>query len=132
MLLMYVASQPQQAQNPKISLKKEMRSLHQVIALCCAVVVLGALPFSSDAQLDPSFYNKTCSNVHSIVRDVIRNVSKSDPRMLASLIRLHFHDCFVQVCCLRSSSLYLKFGVNPFFSIHFKANSLFTSSITFF
>ncbi|KAK7282114.1 hypothetical protein RIF29_10663 [Crotalaria pallida] len=63
-----------------------------VAALCCVVFVVGALPFSSDAQLDPSFYKDNCSNVHSIVREVIRNVSKSDPRILASLIRLHFHD----------------------------------------
>lgn len=70
----------------------------EVTLLCCVLVVLGALPFSSDAQLDPSFYRNTCPSVHSIVREVIRNVSKSDPRMLASLIRLHFHDCFVQVC----------------------------------
>jgi uncharacterized membrane protein SpoIIM required for sporulation len=67
-------------------------------ALCCIVVVLGGLPFSSDAQLDPSFYKNTCPKVHSIVREVIRNVSKTDPRMLASLVRLHFHDCFVLVC----------------------------------
>ncbi|KAL1320588.1 hypothetical protein HN51_065263 [Arachis hypogaea] len=62
------------------------------------MLMLGALPFSSDAQLDPSFYKNTCANVHSIVREVIRNVSKSDPRMLGSLMRLHFHDCFVQGC----------------------------------
>ncbi|KAL2341525.1 hypothetical protein Fmac_009465 [Flemingia macrophylla] len=67
-------------------------------ALCSVVVVLGTLPFFSYAQLDPYFYNSTCSNVHSIVRDVLSNVSQSDPRMLASLIRLHFHDCFVQGC----------------------------------
>ncbi|CAJ2658013.1 unnamed protein product [Trifolium pratense] len=67
-------------------------------ALCCIVVVLGGLPFSSDAQLDPSFYKNTCPKVHSIVREVIRNVSKTDPRMLASLVRLHFHDCFVLGC----------------------------------
>ncbi|XP_019419108.1 PREDICTED: peroxidase A2-like [Lupinus angustifolius] len=66
--------------------------------LCCLLFVVGALSFSSNAQLDPSFYKNTCSNVHSIVREVIRNVSKSDPRMLGSLIRLHFHDCFVQGC----------------------------------
>lgn len=71
----------------------------KVTVVCCVLVVLvGALPFSSDAQLDPSFYRDTCPTVHSIVREVVRNVSKSDPRMLASLIRLHFHDCFVQVC----------------------------------
>ncbi|KAK7331262.1 hypothetical protein VNO77_25482 [Canavalia gladiata] len=66
--------------------------------MCCVVIVIGALPFSSDAQLNPSFYNDTCPTLHSIVGQVITNVSKSDPRMLASLIRLHFHDCFVQGC----------------------------------
>ncbi|OIV96006.1 hypothetical protein TanjilG_27110 [Lupinus angustifolius] len=69
-----------------------------VAALCCVVVVFGGLTLSSDAQLDTSFYKKSCPKVHSIVREVVRNVSKKDPRMLASLIRLHFHDCFVLGC----------------------------------
>nr|AFK36451.1 unknown [Lotus japonicus] len=73
-----------------------MSPIHLAVVFC---VVIGALvPYSSDAQLDNSFYKDTCPNVHSIVREVVRNVSKSDPRMLGSLIRLHFHDCFVQVC----------------------------------
>nr|AFK49109.1 unknown [Medicago truncatula] len=76
-----------------------MNSLRAVaIALCCIVVVLGGLPFSSNAQLDPSFYRNTCPNVSSIVREVIRSVSKKVPRMLGSLVRFHFHDCFVQGC----------------------------------
>jgi peroxidase len=55
-----------------------MNSLRVVaIALCCVVAVFGVLPFSSDAQLDPSFYKNTCPKVHSIVREVIRNVSKA-------------------------------------------------------
>lgn len=86
-----------------------MNPLHlSLTALCCVVIVLGGLPFSSDAQLDNSFYRDTCPRVHSIVREVLRNVSKTDPRILASLIRLHFHDCFVQVCnfhIIASSSL---------------------------
>ncbi|KAK7246124.1 hypothetical protein RIF29_40983 [Crotalaria pallida] len=74
-------------------------SLTVAAALCCVVVVvLGGLPLSSEAQLDPSFYRDACPKVHSIVREVVRSVSKKDPRMLASLIRLHFHDCFVLGC----------------------------------
>ncbi|XP_061373645.1 peroxidase A2-like [Gastrolobium bilobum] len=69
-----------------------------VTILCCIVVVFGGLPFSSDAKLDPSFYKYTCPTVQSTVLEVITNVSKKDPRILASLIRLHFHDCFVQGC----------------------------------
>ncbi|KAE9591581.1 hypothetical protein Lal_00038751 [Lupinus albus] len=70
----------------------------KVAALCYVVVVFGVLSFSSNAELDPSFYKNTCPNVSSIVREVVRDVSKKDPRMLASLIRLHFHDCFVLGC----------------------------------
>jgi len=76
-----------------------MNSLRAVaIALCCVVVVLGGLPFSSNAQLDPAFYKNTCPKLHSIAFKVLRKVAKTDPRMPASIIRLHFHDCFVQVC----------------------------------
>ncbi|KAL1358841.1 hypothetical protein AAHE18_04G062400 [Arachis hypogaea] len=74
-----------------------MNSLFGLTSVLCFVVGTLILPFSN-AQLDPSFYNTTCPNVHSIVSNVLTNVSKSDPRMLASLIRLHFHDCFVQGC----------------------------------
>lgn len=94
------AQSPTQLQiKPPTFIKKEkkMRSLSTLIALLCVVVVFGGLSLSSNAQLDPSFYRNTCPKVHSIVREVVREVSKKDPRMLASLVRLHFHDCFVQV-----------------------------------
>ncbi|KAL4380760.1 hypothetical protein AHAS_Ahas04G0065700 [Arachis hypogaea] len=53
------------------------------------------------AQLDPFFYKDTCPSLQSTVRQVLLNVSKGpgkDKRLFASLIRLHFHDCFVQGC----------------------------------
>ncbi|XP_029125264.1 peroxidase 15-like [Cajanus cajan] len=75
-----------------------MRCLGLVaIALSCVVAVLGGLPFSN-AQLDPYFYWNTCPKLHSIVFKVVKKVSKTDPRLPASLVRLHFHDCFVQGC----------------------------------
>ncbi|TYJ21873.1 hypothetical protein E1A91_A08G091200v1 [Gossypium mustelinum] len=66
-----------------------------VAALCFAVVLEGSL---SKAQLTPTFYDGTCPNVTAIIRQVLVNASFSDPRIGASLIRLHFHDCFVQGC----------------------------------
>ncbi|XP_058752547.1 peroxidase A2-like [Vicia villosa] len=71
------------------------------IALCFVAVVLRGLPvpsFFSEPQLDPLFYSETCPQLPFIVYQILRNVSKTDPRMPASLIRLHFHDCFVQGC----------------------------------
>ncbi|KAF7837880.1 Peroxidase 15 [Senna tora] len=65
---------------------------------CVVVVVVATLLSASNGQLDPSFYKTTCPKVHSIVREVVHNALKSDRRIGASLIRLHFHDCFVQGC----------------------------------
>lgn len=81
--------------------------------LWCALIfmVVGGLSVSN-AQLSPTFYNETCPNVTDIVSAVITNASQTDPRIGASLIRLHFHDCFVQVCTsllLFSLNLYLIF-----------------------
>ncbi|KAL3581287.1 hypothetical protein D5086_015619 [Populus alba] len=49
------------------------------------------------AQLSPAFYDSSCPNALSAIRTAIRSAIASDRRMAASLIRLHFHDCFVQV-----------------------------------
>ncbi|KAK4265670.1 hypothetical protein QN277_026691 [Acacia crassicarpa] len=60
-------------------------------------VVLGTISVSR-AQLSPTFYNQTCPNVTAIVSSVIQSAFQTDIRIGASLIRLHFHDCFVQGC----------------------------------
>lgn len=49
-------------------------------------------------RLSPTFYDETCPNVITIIREILQDALKFDPRMGASLIRLHFHDCFVNVC----------------------------------
>ncbi|CAH8390088.1 unnamed protein product [Eruca vesicaria subsp. sativa] len=50
------------------------------------------------AQLNPNIYAKSCPYLVPIVRRQVMNALKADTRMAASLIRLHFHDCFVNGC----------------------------------
>ncbi|EEF40488.1 lignin-forming anionic peroxidase [Ricinus communis] len=50
------------------------------------------------AQLTSRFYDNSCPNALSTIRTSIRNSIAAERRMAASLIRLHFHDCFVQGC----------------------------------
>ncbi|PIN19900.1 Peroxidase [Handroanthus impetiginosus] len=50
------------------------------------------------AQLSPTFYTSTCPNATNVIRTSIRRAISAERRMAASLIRLHFHDCFVQGC----------------------------------
>lgn len=49
------------------------------------------------AQLTSTFYDNSCPNALKTIRTSIRNSIAAERRMAASLIRLHFHDCFVQV-----------------------------------
>ncbi|GMI68851.1 hypothetical protein like AT1G49570 [Hibiscus trionum] len=49
-------------------------------------------------QLDYGFYDSTCPNLTKIVRYGVWSAIANDTRMAASLIRLHFHDCFVNGC----------------------------------
>ncbi|AED92762.1 Peroxidase superfamily protein [Arabidopsis thaliana] len=50
------------------------------------------------AQLSPDIYAKSCPNLVQIVRKQVAIALKAEIRMAASLIRLHFHDCFVNGC----------------------------------
>ncbi|KAE8704061.1 Peroxidase 17 [Hibiscus syriacus] len=48
--------------------------------------------------LRPGFYSETCPPAEFIVRDVMRKALIMEPRSVASVMRLQFHDCFVNGC----------------------------------
>ncbi|GMH13908.1 hypothetical protein Nepgr_015749 [Nepenthes gracilis] len=48
--------------------------------------------------LSPYFYDISCPRANEIAMSVLQNAIAQEPRMAASLLRLHFHDCFVQGC----------------------------------
>nr|AGT16273.1 peroxidase [Saccharum hybrid cultivar R570] len=53
---------------------------------------------STLGQLSPSFYALSCPGVELAVRDVVRSASTLDPSIPGKLLRLVFHDCFVEGC----------------------------------
>ncbi|KAI4382895.1 hypothetical protein MLD38_008797 [Melastoma candidum] len=50
------------------------------------------------AQLTTDFYCNSCPNVFKAVLPVVRSAIEKEARMGASLLRLFFHDCFVNGC----------------------------------
>ncbi|MCO5607890.1 hypothetical protein L7F22_062092 [Adiantum nelumboides] len=69
------------------------------------LVLLLLLPFiinhdnmGARAQLSSSFYETSCPTVASVVESVVSQAIQTEARMAASLLRLHFHDCFVHGC----------------------------------
>ncbi|KAJ0790613.1 putative peroxidase [Helianthus annuus] len=43
------------------------------------------------------YYESSCPKLESIIRKQMEKVIKKDVGLAASLLRVHFHDCFVQV-----------------------------------
>ncbi|KAL9680702.1 hypothetical protein QQ045_012481 [Rhodiola kirilowii] len=64
-----------------------------IVLVDVAALLIG----SSQAQLSSTFYATSCPNVSSVVHGVIQQAETSDVRIGAKLIRLHFHDCFVNL-----------------------------------
>nr|GMD02142.1 peroxidase P7-like [Ipomoea batatas] len=62
--------------------------------LLCVLVLVGGC----SAQLSPGFYSKSCPKLFQTVNSVVRSAIQKEARMGASLLRLFFHDCFVNGC----------------------------------
>ncbi|KAL1536601.1 Peroxidase 72 [Salvia divinorum] len=53
---------------------------------------------TNEGYLYPQFYDRTCPQALHIVKSIVAKAVAKEPRMAASLLRLHFHDCFVKGC----------------------------------
>ncbi|XP_071728153.1 peroxidase 72-like [Rutidosis leptorrhynchoides] len=53
---------------------------------------------TNGGYLYPQFYYQSCPQATSIIRSIVAQAIAKDSRMAASLLRLHFHDCFVKGC----------------------------------
>ncbi|XP_031480556.1 peroxidase P7-like [Nymphaea colorata] len=59
---------------------------------------LGLLIGSSSAQLTTGFYCKSCPSVFKTIQAQVWSAVAKEARMGASVLRLFFHDCFVNGC----------------------------------
>ncbi|KAA8532361.1 hypothetical protein F0562_032384 [Nyssa sinensis] len=75
-----------------------MNSRNSCAAIAAMLLLLLVSNTPCTAQLSSAFYDNTCPNALSTIRTAIRTAVSRERRMAASLIRLHFHDCFVQGC----------------------------------
>jgi peroxidase len=68
-----------------------MSCLGMLLCLAAGAVVVAR------GQLTDDFYDDCCLQAGDIVRARVSAAMNAEPRMGASLLRLHFHDCFVNV-----------------------------------
>jgi len=64
------------------------------------IIKLVVIVNHSEAQLTLDYYASTCLTVFDIVRKEMECSVPFDPRNAASIVRFHFHDCFIQVSTL--------------------------------
>jgi hypothetical protein len=89
---------------------------------CWAAVVLGHLLSCARAGLletNPglayNFYAQSCPSVDSVVRSITWQQVAGNPALAGKLLRLHFHDCFVNVSTHFSFPALISCFSRPFF-----------------
>lgn len=53
--------------------------------------------YFQEGKLYPQFYDYSCPQAQNIVKSILAKYVQQQPRLAASILRLHFHDCFVKV-----------------------------------
>ncbi|XP_040376623.1 peroxidase P7-like [Oryza brachyantha] len=64
----------------------------------CCLLLAFFLVFSGADGLSTAYYATSCPSLQQVVRATVSSAIQAERRIGASLIRLFFHDCFVQAC----------------------------------
>ncbi|CAK7338032.1 unnamed protein product [Dovyalis caffra] len=77
------------------------QSVSTVLVLGLSLLSFAPLCFcgkTNGGYLYPQFYDRSCPKAQEIVNSIVAKAVAKEARMAASLLRLHFHDCFVKGC----------------------------------
>ncbi|KAL5978290.1 hypothetical protein ACLOJK_029407 [Asimina triloba] len=70
----------------------------KLLLINVGVVLFLSIGSANARGLNGDFYKKTCPNLEAIVNSTTAQFVSATPAIAASLLRLHFHDCFVRGC----------------------------------
>ncbi|KAE9465929.1 hypothetical protein C3L33_02167, partial [Rhododendron williamsianum] len=77
----------------EINIRKEIVDFHGEMVL---LENYSALNYTGQGGLKTGFYSSSCPKAEEIIRATVEAHFNKDPTIAAGLLRLHFHDCFVQ------------------------------------
>ncbi|KAL6518440.1 Peroxidase 47 [Orobanche gracilis] len=73
---------------PKMTISNELVLIVFVINMIASAV----------NGLNMNYYIMTCPFTDSIIKTTVNKALQSDPTLAAGLVRMHFHDCFIEGC----------------------------------
>lgn len=69
----------------------------EVVFSVLLVILITGFRVQGQGGLKTGFYSSSCPKAEEIIRATVEARFNKDPTIAAGLLRLHFHDCFVQV-----------------------------------
>nr|XP_043613572.1 cationic peroxidase 1-like [Erigeron canadensis] len=76
----------------------EKMNIISLLSLFVNLLIFSIIPKSSATDLSPIYYDRVCPDALPTIKRVVEDAIAQERRMGASLLRLHFHDCFVNGC----------------------------------
>lgn len=76
-----------------VNLSSTMRLKKMTMLMVVIIVVM----FRHSNGLNMNYYIMTCPMVEFIIKNSVNSALRADPTLAAGLIRMHFHDCFIEV-----------------------------------
>lgn len=68
------------------------------MSILVCFTVIAAVVASASGELTADYYGETCPQALPTIKLAVGEAILEEPRMGASLVRLHFHDCFANGC----------------------------------
>lgn len=67
------------------------------LVLIMEMIVISGLRYGVVDGLSMQYYLMNCPFAEQIVKNTVNRALQGDPTLAAALLRMHFHDCFIQV-----------------------------------
>ncbi|XP_015881868.3 peroxidase 47 [Ziziphus jujuba] len=83
--------------------KPPLRILNMALAYFLSMIltmamIMSGYGFGAADGLSMNYYLMTCPFAESVIKDIVNRALQDDPTLAAGLVRMHFHDCFIEGC----------------------------------